>query len=198
MLELVATRAIASGEEVVLDYGLPWVETWLQHVRGWRPPSGSENYAPSYVLNDAIQVLRTEEELKDYPYPPNVYTACYYIYREQDDTANRNSNTATTAVRWVMQRGMFEPRHLRPCRVLQRHEQQQKNQLFFTVQMRNRPGAPSQLPSVHIVTNVPRHAITFLDRLHTTDAHLPGTFRYPRGNLAFPEGWKDLKSTTHT
>lgn len=205
LLELVATRPIRKNEEVVLDYGLPWIEAWLRHVQKWQPDD-AEPYAPSYVMNDAIQVLRTEKELKSHPYPPNVYTSCYYRYDppaaeedsatpSQQKTSNNHADT-TTGVRWVMQRGVFSPRNLRPCRVLQRHEV--GNQLHFTVQLQNRPGLATQLSSgmVHIVTHVPRHAVTFSDRPYTTDAYLPQAFRYPMGNVEYPEQWKDLKERT--
>ena len=68
------------------------------------------------------------------------------------------------------------------------------------VQIRNRPNlAPdARVPTgqVHIVTQVPRHAIRFTDKIYTTDPHLPTAFRHEihLPDDVFPEQWKDLKN----
>ncbi len=77
LLELVATRPIKMGEEIYLDYGRAWEDSWWKHVQEiWKP--NSKHYTPSYVMDDAIKIIRTESEQKEHPYPKNLFTSCFY------------------------------------------------------------------------------------------------------------------------
>jgi hypothetical protein len=202
LLELVATRPIRKGEEVLLDYGRDWVEAWVNHSQHWQPDPGANSYAPSYVHNDVIQILRTEKELKYQPYPDNVFTSCFYRYTDNKEKAAKlpKNGDGVTAFRWQLTKGLFDPRNLRPCSVLQRHEETMDggSRTTFTVQIRNRYGlSPEQrIPKgeLHIVTHVPRQAIRFSDKIYTTDQHLENAFRHEIGlpDGIFPELWKDL------
>jgi hypothetical protein len=82
MLDLVATRDIFQGDEILIDYGPEWNEEWKIHFDQWTPVDNADQYTPSYVMNDAIDLLRTqEEEKKFYPYPDNLHTACFFKYQ---------------------------------------------------------------------------------------------------------------------
>jgi len=206
LLELVAVRPIRAGEEVLLDYGDEWSRALAQHVGDWEPVPGAQGYAPSYVFNDVIKVLRTERELKDHPYPDNIFTSCYYRYSDNKDEAEKQSdNEGVTAFRWRPTRGIFEPRNLRPCVVLRRQDNADDGTsttaattTTYTVRIRNRHGLSDEqrLPkgAMHIVTHVPRHAICFSDKSYTTDQHLANAFRKEIGipDNIFPAKWKDL------
>lgn len=192
LLELVAIRPIQKGQELLLDYGSDWVNAWTNHVKHWEP--GSAMYVPSYVQNDVVKTLRTEQELKLHPYPENVFTSCYYRYSNQTKVNHNNNNdddNSVTTVQWKFTRGLLEPRHLRPCRILKRHE----GDRLYTVQIRNRYGLPDsqRTPQVHIVTHVPRPFIVFSDKLYTTDPHLETAFRQSIGLSDFPDSWMDVK-----
>jgi hypothetical protein len=201
LLELVATRDIESTEEIFLDYGDIWIEAWLHHQKHWKPPPEHTPYVPSFVVEDAVKSLRTQEELAVHPYPDNVFTSCFYRYSDHVDEVAAQSTTsdaATTSVRWEQTRSLFDLQNLRPCHVLQR-QQDPKMGTVFTVQIRNRYGlsARERLPKdapLHIVTHVPRHAIRFSDKLYTSDQHLEGAFRHEIGlpDGLFPDHWKHL------
>lgn len=201
LLELVATRPIRQGEEVLLDYGRDWTEAWRNHTKHWQPVSDAKSYAPSYVHNDVIKNLRTEKELNYQPYPDNVFTSCYYRYTDNKDEAEKQliNEDGVTAFRWRMTRGLFDPRNLRPCSVVQRQELDGGGRITtFTVHIRNRYGLATEqrIPkgTVHIVTHVPRQAVRFSDKIYTTDQHLENAFRHEIGipGDIFPERWKDL------
>ncbi|KAL7568290.1 hypothetical protein ACA910_022627 [Epithemia clementina (nom. ined.)] len=49
--ELVATRDLAEGEEVLLDYGDEWDKAWKQHVANWSPPVSNCTPISAYELN---------------------------------------------------------------------------------------------------------------------------------------------------
>jgi hypothetical protein len=198
LLKLVASRDIAVGQEILLDYGPDWIEAWVQHVETWTPISPGkheEPYTPSYVMDDVVKVLRTQEELQTYAYPANIFTSCFYRYEDfaHSTKVHDADPTAFVTVQWQQARHTFELTNLRPCSVLERDE----SKGLFTVRILNRFGlsANERVPSVHIVTHVPRKAIRFSDKLYTTDQHIKNAFRYPIGlsDELFPDRWKDLK-----
>jgi len=197
LLELVALVDIHPGEEILLDYGDAWARALDRHKESWEPVPGAQASAPSYVFDDVIQKLRTEKELKEHPYPDNIFTSCYYRYSDNKEEAEKqeSSKDDVTAFRWRGTRGLLEPSNLRPCSVLQRNEEEGT----FTVRIRNRYGLvdAERIPrgAMHIVTHVPRFAIRFSDKILTTDQHLENAFRHEIGipDEIFPEQWKDLK-----
>jgi hypothetical protein len=202
MMELVATQDLTNGDEILLDYGSYWVEAWMKHIQTWNPVVGSDTYTPAYVMDDAVKVLRTEKELALAPYPANVFTSCYYRYSDNAHQVERqqriqNDDDSVTAWTWKLTRGLFQPQHVRPCKVIDRDDKDD-TKLEFTVQIMNRPGlAPAEMiprGQVHLVSHVPRNAIVFSDKSYTTDPHLENAFRYPIGlGTLFPDAWKDLK-----
>jgi hypothetical protein len=196
LLKLVALRDIAVGQEILLDYGPDWIEAWVHHVETWTPASPGKHedpYTPSYVMDDVVKVLRTQEELQTYPYPANIFTSCFYRYQDFAHSTHNADPTALVTVQWQQTRHTFELTNLRPCTVLERDE----SKGLFTVRILNRLGlsANERVPSVHIVTHVPRKAIRFSDKSYTTDQHLKNAFRHPIGlsDDVFPDQWKDLK-----
>jgi hypothetical protein len=221
VLELVATRPIRTGDEIVLDYGRHWVDAWIRHIQQWKPVPDADTYVPSYVMNDVIKSLRTEAELREYPYPENVFTSCFYRYSDQNNLQQQTTteakrkdgnddDDAVTTVRWQLSRGLLELRNLRPCTILQRNDATNE----YTVRIRNRYGlAESEripnktgkknknIPKMHIVTHIPRFAIRFSDKIYTTDQHLENAFRheinFPDHDMdhIYPEQWKDLSSS---
>jgi hypothetical protein len=220
LFELVATRDIQVGEEILLDYGEDWEQAWKKHVKRWNPVKGARKYAPSYVYEDAIRTLRTFDELSTKPYPSNVFTSCFYRYgdhreeaeyyhtqttplkqfrsRFNDHPTSTKQGSEVTSYAWQQTRGIYELRHLRPCRVLKRDNSNPVMGTTFTVRIFNRPGLPDEerIPTgmVHVVNQVPRQAIRFSDKIYTTDQHLPNTFRHFIGipDELFPTQWKDL------
>ena len=71
-MEIVATKPIARGEELFLDYGDEWEEAWQKHVQHWKPQPGSETYVSAADLN-----LRPEHANKPLPnceYDPEAKT----------------------------------------------------------------------------------------------------------------------------
>lgn len=183
MMELVATKKIEAGEELFLDYGGSWEEAWHQHRKRWEPFAG--HYSPGYVVDDTIRLLRTEPEQEDHPYPPNIETSCFYRYSDRTDdekAAGKNgSSDKIQTFQWKVTKGIYDPKHLRPCKVLQRKETD-TGRSGYAVRMYNRPGLEEaeRIPKgeMHLVTHIPRNAIRITDKPGTTDQHLPGAFRH--------------------
>ncbi len=214
LLQLVASRDLRRGDEVLLDYGDEWQDAWEQHVTTtWR--SDTEPYTPSYVMDDVVRNLRTvQEQRHQQPYPNNVFTSCYYRYGDHKQKAEEqfqlqlqgkqnpsiSPQHQVIAFRWNATRDLLlDMRYLRPCEVLAREQVAvgTATTTMYTVRMRNRFGlsASERIPTsmMHIVTHVPRFAISFSDKLYTTDQHLEQAFRHAIGmpSEIFPDHWKD-------
>ena len=102
-------------------------------------------------------------------------------------------------IKWRPTPGIQELRYLRPCTILKREEHPTASTSRYTVQMWNRATTPpdQRIPNTtnrrpHIVEQVPRAAIRFVDKPYTTDQHLPNTFRHWIGlpsSLFPPDAW---------
>mmetsp|Transcript_43462 Transcript_43462/g.91296 ORF Transcript_43462/g.91296 Transcript_43462/m.91296 type:complete len:605 (+) Transcript_43462:230-2044(+) len=212
MMELVATRPIDEGEEILLDYGHDWVDAWTSHVKAWRSRDKGTYHVSAETMNHDAKhfILRTRIEQKTNPYPEDVFTSCYYKY---SDHAKENPPISTDEDDSTPQRSvapwkheMMKARNLRPCIIVKRDEVATNDDPYvdaaydYIVQVYNRPSLDKeeQIPDgqIHYASNVPRHAIVFSDKIYTTDQHLENAFRKEigLGNL-FPDQWKDASST---
>jgi hypothetical protein len=214
LLELVALRDVIQGEELLLDYGDEWSHAWNEYVDTWEEPDGDDFTIPSHVMNRRWPpVMRTLKEQQTNPYPDNIFTSCYYKFNDEffQDMKSQDAGKATLREpvqmvdEWKHTRGIYETRNMRPCWILDRRSSigHNDNETFsYKVRLMNRPGQPEneRIPkSVHfIVTNVPREAIQFSDKLYTTDQHLQNAFRYSIRALndIFPAAWMDVKCSS--
>jgi hypothetical protein len=214
VLEMVALRDITPGEEILLDYGSAWHLEWTRYVERWNDhkvdkPAVVDEYSPAYIMEDVVSNLRTAEEELQFPYPDNVFTACFYRYVQSEDdgmvdkqvtSLSPKAKERTEAIPWKMSAGLFEMTNLRPCKVIarepiidryapqmQQQQQQQpgKGNMFYTAIIQNRPGLPpnERIPKGQklIVSGIPRGAVRFVDRPYTSDVHLEGAFRHHIG-----------------
>jgi len=199
LLELVATRPIQKGEEIYLNYGKEWEDAWWKHDRDiWKP--SNTHYTPSYVMDDAIRMMRTEQEQKEHPYPDNLFTSCFYRYsdRSEEERAtgqNSKKKDSITSFRWHLTKGLYDLKNFRPCQVLKRMEDN-SGRSAYAARILNRPGLDITeiIPKdeLHVVTHIPRAAIQFSDKAYTTDQHLKYAFRHEIGlpEELIPSSWK--------
>ncbi|KAL7447483.1 hypothetical protein ACHAXM_011395 [Skeletonema potamos] len=226
VLELVALKDLQPNEEILLDYGSIWSKAWKEHSDQY-PDSVlkladdhtlEKEYSPAYIMDDVVTNLRTAEEQVQFPYPENVFTACFYRYRYDNETTTKNdavNKDKTKATPWKMSLGLFDMTNLRPCKVisrepandrfatpqqLQQQGQPPQGEMLYTAIIQNRPGleANERIPkgTKHVVSGIPRAAFRFVDRPYTSDIHLDGAFRHNIGveNVGiYPDVWLDLK-----
>jgi hypothetical protein len=184
VLELIALRNIAMGEEILLDYGPAYQSAWDQHVLSWEF-AGMET--PCYMMNPN-EPFRTVTEAQSNPLPANIRNLCLYQYEGNKGQSNvqwKYSNIGTH--RW------------RPCTILERSSDNSS----YTVAMENLPQMnPSEVihgDEPHVVTGVPAQVIRWVDEMYTTDQHLPNAFRHEIHipDEVFPASWKDLAEQHH-
>ena len=176
MIDLVATRDISLGEEVLLDYGIKWENAWHKYVKSWQPHSSSLNYDVTLTLRalneDETNPIRTDEEQETHPYPRNVQINCFNSDKEDSF------------------RVMTSMRYLKPCNVRARKEIG-NGKYLYEVEIKN-----FDLTNDFVVRNFPRWAISFTRSAYTTDQSLTNTFRHEIGfdEGMFPPQWLDLNS----
>ena len=101
MFDIVATRDIQRGEEILLNYGTDWEESWNQHIEEWKEMMMADqedvdidDLYHSHRFNvterlglpttadlnniEKYPIVRTEEEQVDNPYPSYIMTQCQF------------------------------------------------------------------------------------------------------------------------
>ena len=177
ILELVASRDIQAGEEIVLDYGAEWEHSWREHVAAWKPPPGAEDYTYPAEM-DETETLRTLKEQKSNPYPDNLVTMCstsdwerekekHIVWEEPDG--------------WEWWEGMVY------CHILEREMGEHGNYVYtVAIDFDGNHEYDESIPlkDQYIDRRVPRRAIRFLEKPYYDDEHLKGAFRHP---IQFPD-----------
>jgi len=194
LLELVATRDIGPGDEILVDYGDAWQAAWDQHVTSFQ--STEDEHAYARVWNKRIWMLRTHEELESEPYPPNLRTTCSYKY-------NPASVAVEGQVKWYNSADIKQFANRYPCTVLERTDDDGATTPTYTVMMHSPESMLSKttIPANHIVSSIPRDFIRLDDTLQSSDQHMVEAFRHDIRipDSIFPQGWRDLvKHTSKT
>jgi hypothetical protein len=195
LMEVVATRDIHEGEEVLIDYGKRWEQAWERHVATWKMKQSVDNHSNYRYASEMnlIKHIRTEkEQQEEAPYPENLETSCYF---HRDRAHVQSTSSSTTKFQWQHHRDLFHPSRLRPCRILERDITTH----LYTVDIGNRQGLSQsdQVPSNQqwLVHGVPREAIQFTDKPYSSDQFLKHAFRHEIGipNDQFPTHWMDRR-----
>jgi hypothetical protein len=190
ILEVVALRDIAPGEEYLLDYGQAWEDAWQAHVAQWKPPLDADSYVYPEDL-DETEVLRTVQEQKTNPYPKNLITIC-----NTPDWDRKRGNHVT----WKENSYAFGE-SMALCHILTR-EKAPNNDYIYTVSLQFHEDRKRKAPleydetvpfeDQYIDFKVPRKAIRWIEKPYYDDEHLDQAFRHPIGfpGHLVPRAWK--------
>ena len=213
MLELVATRDIGHGEEVLLDYGDAWVSAWDDHVTSIRTKEKDGNYVYPHVLDSEESKIRTQEEQEERPYPENAMTACYYLLEQTLGSDNPVETRAISAggVQFEEEGQVWSDggdaygsgsAYLQLCSVLERHDGIGKGGggahgggATYTVRLFSAGQGDGADDDTVVLFDVPRRGIKFVDSPYRSDQHLRDAFRHEMGipDDIFPDAWRDLR-----
>jgi hypothetical protein len=175
--EMVALRNIEEGEEILLDYGAEWEAAWQKHVKEYKAPEGE--YISSTILNKA-ETLKTPEEQRRSPYPPNAQIMMEAAFvQSRDWQSERWSRSRASLLEY---KRMVRGSKLLNCEILGR-----TNGLYT---VRFRYGQED-----HDAEGIPREAFEFKDKPYAGDLHLPSAFRHAIRipDKIFPEAWKNMR-----
>lgn len=193
VIEYVATRSIAPGEELFIDYQSDWREAWNEQVDEWIFDEDTEEFyvsAADYSRMHPDELIRTVEEAEEDPYPETLRTICYFSVPEYYDEENEWDEST-----------MYASYCPRPCDVEDRYHL--GDGTFYSVTMYEMdnlfgPDDCGIIPDGGLhVENVPHEYITIGDTPYSTDLHFAGAFRHEIGlpDGFFPKVWdhKDPK-----
>ena len=219
MFDIVATRDIRRGEEVLLDYGGDWEESWDAHVRGWMddPGGGGDRVdcdaddddrprrrsigndvkdrlglptASDLNVAEKHPIVRTAEEQAEDPYAAQIMTVCDFDPPEECAVVTEDGHCHS---RWKKTLDA----QLVPCTVMSRVSIGGMDWYTALVVGGSRPGEEKdEEKKTHIVDYMPRTAAVFADRPYARDQYARGVFRREVGlpDGLMPPHWMDLIS----
>jgi hypothetical protein len=188
IMELVATRDIAPGEEIFLNYGVSWEDAWTNFVDSWEP--GDADYVPASDLNDWYDWIEP-----DAPESEDTFARCYYS-RLKKDPLHKNvfiwrgdkdiyedASYASTKYCEVIGREIPKDAYLRKGSTLP---------LDVTYTAKIYPKDKGGI--TFIMRGIPRRAVEFFDQGYTSDSFLQDVFRHEieLPDHMVPEAWRDL------
>ena len=206
LFDIVATKDLHRGDEILLYYGNDWEESWEEHIEEWAS-TGDDfdgthgDHQPQFNLTDRLGLattvelnqvekhptVRTVDEQKAKPYPDQIMTRCHL---EPPDECTASDEKATNDVecraRWKV---TFDAIHLYPCTILSREHIQGMD--WYTAQV----NIPTKPTTARVrVEYMQRSAIKFVDRPYSRDQYAHGVFRQEIGlpDGILPPHWMDL------
>jgi SET domain len=187
LIEIVATRDIAEGEEIFIDYGPAWKAAYQAHVADWQAKLASGSISAAWPLRAADlnqehrdAVFRTVEEQKVQPYPENVELRAFLIVED-----SKKDGSIEQPKPWgeTEDETAFRHENLFAVEVIA-HDDATNT---YTVKWVSEENENSY------VEHVPHQAFVFVDKLGTGDQFAPAPFRHPIGfpDEIFPVDWRD-------
>lgn len=184
-MDYVALRDIQEGEELFMDYGNEFEESWRRHMINWKPLPSARSYVSAHDFNIIVAKapLRTEQEQNWDPYPSNLQLRCHPSILNE---GWRESMSDSVIQVWPLDEIGYS------CRVLRRTYEDNADLYEVLVLQSHDAGNATQ----HNRSGVPRHAMSFFDRPHTTDMHLRNAFRFPImiPDDIFPQAWRNAEA----
>jgi len=205
-LEAVATRDIKMGEEILLDYGDDWAESWETHVKTWK--EAIKNWTSpgktAMVLNDMHH--GTGKPPQPFPTPAeeategleNVDLTCFIVYDDEKIERRRNADGSRTRVYpWIAAPEKadrlkndvaFRGVNQHDCSVLERSGDETTGYKYLIRPMEE--AGTSEM----LIKNVPHEAIRFANKAYKNPQFEEWAFRHSIAfpDDIFPEAWKDL------
>lgn len=210
--DFIATRDIAQGEEITIDYGNEWTQAWQEHVQ--RYESAVPRFRPKEYMSAFERNKRTDQRLptmyeQEYTYSNlGVRLFCRREFLEWngilgfvvgDDGSNSDENDEEEGKHFD-----FDDNEVFPCRIRLRKngEKEDHDDLYVAEILKDVPpsnGGDGEMSNDVVVEAVafglPRAAFYFADEAYQRDHHQPWSFRHDMRipDDIFPEAWKDTR-----
>lgn len=160
----------------------------------WLDPDWFEEYRLLFPIDDPNKV------------PINLDSALHMDYSDEDleKLKSKLGKIEEYAFPWQSSHRYLSGDHLQACTVISRHSTRAPEgslnydtytvRIYLPDSIKHNHGPQSQTELY--VKNVPRRAITFVDRAGTSDLHQPKAFRheigFPDADDIWPNAWKDM------
>eukprot|EP00531_Pseudo-nitzschia_arenysensis_P009432 CAMPEP_0116142152 /NCGR_PEP_ID=MMETSP0329-20121206/14755_1 /TAXON_ID=697910 /ORGANISM="Pseudo-nitzschia arenysensis, Strain B593" /LENGTH=762 /DNA_ID=CAMNT_0003637367 /DNA_START=124 /DNA_END=2409 /DNA_ORIENTATION=- len=104
-LEVVATRDIAPGEEVFIDYGVDWENAWKKHVEKWKPPEKPPHFVTVQDANEReeepIMKNLISGNLREIVDHSHIFLACqYFTDKDVDYSGSKYDGSGLKITDW--------------------------------------------------------------------------------------------------
>eukprot|EP00985_Skeletonema_marinoi_P030455 scaffold32165_cov147-Skeletonema_marinoi.AAC.1 len=197
MFDIVATKDIGLGEEVLLYYGKDWEDSWNEHIEDWTTAENEQDGMMQKNVSDTLgvhlnqrsnsdSIILTVTEQKNQPYPPYLETVCRF---KPPAEKCQDENNDYCTIRWSLS---MNEMHDNLCDVISRSSIDGNDWYFARMNITN---STSNETTQYHVEFLPRYAIRLINRKYTKDQYSRGVFRevigLPEG--LFPDHWIDLK-----
>jgi SET domain len=207
VMELVATKDIKEGEEILINYGYSWAKAWEEYQQEWTLKMNSDGETNAKWPLKALDLRHAYKDKPfpvsikhgQVPYPEGVLTACF-IQSVDDlpDGQPRKNSAGQQLVQWVAPKTFeeYSGLNLAVCDLMSRQEVFDDDagvtSYNYSVITRLKDMSTDKLMEVR---NVPHSAITLVDRPYTSDIHAPGAFRHwiSMDDQRFPQAWRNLR-----
>jgi hypothetical protein len=189
MMEVVATKDIAEGEEITIDYGPEWVAAWKEHVAKWEAKDQSGNTWPVRALDYNNMFADKPIPLNADEYPDNLMLKCFLEVKKPTDEAAVNRNGGNVRL-WTETPKTMQSENLFDCNLADVQEittPEGATSWNYTVRLNSKTET--------WVKQVPQKAFVFVDKPSTSDQHIPDSFRHYIGipDEIFPKGpWRNI------
>lgn len=200
LMEVVALKDIAEGEEVTIDYGPEWAAAWAEHVAKWEASVKEGTIGtvwPTRALDYNNQFISKSFPLADETFPENLMMKCFLMVKKPTDEPPINE--AGEKIRhWTKAPKTFLSENLFDCTLTDREEvtpldgdaDGAATSWNYTVKW-------SGKTEVTWVKHVPHKAIVFVDKPGTSDQHIGQAFRHYIAipDEIFPQGpWRNINN----
>ena len=180
--DIVATRDIAEGEEIFVDYGDEWINAWNNHVKNWKKIDSGKEYTPSSVLNKKQATIREDDTFNHYSYlcelEPFARDSDTFVGNdapEEDYHANPSLNRDNWDDRIKLLYLENDFIWSWPCEIISSNSD---NSIFTVKVLQRTTENPNERPVIRLLKNFPRNSIKFVDKPYHSDQHLSNAFRH--------------------
>jgi hypothetical protein len=218
-LEMVATKPIAPGEEVFIDYGIEWEEAWKKHVKQWKAPHLPMDFisAKDVNLQQEIPDELISRSLRETVKHPYIFAGCVYRPGNVDEDGEKyqtpNENWKNLTNNEIMKRyASSGSKYVHGSRGYRKHAMMLHwpcSILFpdtdddtYIVRIHQTPLGKKKIDQTiwfkndlpRILYEYPRDSIHFFVEPEAADHNLPDAFRHHIGlpDGIFPTHWNNL------
>ena len=205
MFDVLATRDIHRGEEVLLYYGKDWEDSWNVHIEEWF--SASKNEADAVMQKNVTDTLgipttvdfnerrnpdsiiwTVEEQKRKKPYPDHFETVCRFDHRKADEKCQDTESNDYCEIRWTY---TWNYQHDHPCDIISRATIDGTD--WYSARMSFSNSSTNEMKHYHIEF-MPQYAIRLMHRKYARDQYSHGVFREVIGLPVglYPDHWMDL------
>jgi hypothetical protein len=193
LMDIVATKDIERGDEILLYYGEEWEEKWTSHIARWE--SSQKNFTDTLRIQTTVdlnsiekeEMIKTIAELEEEPLPEHIMTRCGFALPGEDVQGSTGVGTVIKGY------SAADPKFV-PCEILDVEPLEGTDRYMYRAKVEHRsPQGDVTLYSVKYDSS--QNFMRYTDKPYTRDYYSKGAFRHEIGlsEGIMPDHWLDLQ-----